>query len=224
MSEHYDFIVIGSGPAGKRAAVQSAKLDKRVLVVERGKKVGGVSVHTGTIPSKTLRETALNLSGLRERAFYGSGYRAQKNVTAEDLKLRLMKTLGYEVEVLENQFARNRIETLVGRASFTGPNEIAVQTDEDTTFVSADRFMIAVGTKPFRPDDVPLDGAAIIDSDEVLDLKHLPRSMIVVGAGVISVEYATIFQALDVQVTLAEPRDEFLTFSTKTSSNISRPG
>ena len=84
--------------------------------------------------------------------------------------------------------------------------------------------MIAVGTKPFRPDDVPFDGAAIIDSDEVLDLKHLPRSMIVVGAGVIGVEYATIFQALDVQVTLVEPRDEFLTFSTKTSSNISRPG
>ncbi len=215
MSEHYDFIVIGSGPAGKRAAVQSAKLGKRVLVVERGRKVGGVSVHTGTIPSKTLRETALNLSGLRERAFYGSGYRAQKNVTADDLKLRLMKTLGYEVEVLENQFARNRIDTLVGRASFTGPNEIAVQTDEDTTFVSADRFMIAVGTKPFRPDDVPFDGEAIIDSDEVLDLNHLPRSMIVVGAGVIGVEYATIFQALDVQVTLVEPREEFLTFIDK---------
>lgn len=215
MSEHYDLVVIGSGPAGKRAAVQSAKLGKRVLVVERGKKVGGVSVHTGTIPSKTLRETALNLSGLRERAFYGSGYRAQKNVTADDLKLRLMKTLGYEVEVLENQFARNRIETLVGRASFTGLNEIAVQTDEDTAIVSADRFMIAVGTKPFRPDDVPFDGEAIIDSDEVLDLKRLPRSMVVVGAGVIGVEYATIFQALDVQVTLVEPRDEFLTFIDK---------
>lgn len=212
MSEHYDFIVIGSGPAGKRAAVQSAKLGKRVLVVERGRRIGGVSVHTGTIPSKTLRETALNLSGLRERAFYGSGYRAQKNVTAEDLKLRLMKTLGYEVEVLENQFARNRIETLVGRASFTGPNEIAVQMEEDTAFVTADRFMIAVGTKPFRPDEVPFDGDMVIDSDEVLDLKRLPRSMVVVGAGVIGVEYATIFQALDVQVTLVEPREEFLTF------------
>lgn len=212
MSDHYDFIVIGSGPAGKRAAVQSAKFGKRVLVVERGRQIGGVSVHTGTIPSKTLRETALNLSGLRERAFYGSGYRAQKNVTADDLKLRLMKTLGYEVEVLENQFARNRIDTLAGRARFTGPNEIAVQAEDGSAVVTADRFLIAVGTKPFRPGDVPFDGRSVIDSDEVLDLRHLPRSMIVVGAGVIGVEYATIFQALDVQVTLVEPREEFLTF------------
>ncbi len=213
MAEHYDIVVVGSGPAGKRAAVQSAKADKRVLVVERGRKIGGVSVHTGTIPSKTLRETALNLSGVRERMFYGRSYRVKQDISAEDLNARLMKTLSYEVEVLEHQFLRNRVETAAGRARFFSPTELAIETPEgDTHIVTAERVLLAVGTKPHRPAHVPFDDDRVVDCDAILELKRLPRSMIVVGAGVIGVEYATIFAALDVRVTLIEPRDEILTF------------
>src|SRR6201991_1524125 len=114
----YDMIVIGSGPSGRRAAIQAAKVGKSVLVVERGRRVGGVSVHTGTIPSKTLRETVLNLSGWRERGFYGRSYRVKKDIAASDLVVRLRKTLDYEVEVLEHQFNRNAVKTTEGTASF----------------------------------------------------------------------------------------------------------
>src|ERR1051326_3665374 len=120
--EHYDLIVIGSGPAGRRAAIQGAKLGKKVQVVENRLRVGGVSVHIGTIPSKTLRETVLNLSGLRERRFYGLGYRVKQDIGAEDLIARLHKTLNHEVEVLEHQFSRNGVRTAIGEARFTGPN------------------------------------------------------------------------------------------------------
>jgi len=211
--EHYDFIVIGSGPSGRRAAVQAAKLGRDVLVVERGRKVGGVSVHTGTIPSKTLRETALNLSGWRERGFYGRSYRVKQDITADDLRTRLQLTLTHEVEVLEHQFARNRVETAGGEARFIDAHTIEVTGDEGEMHrYSADKFLIAVGTVPFRPDYIPFDGKTVFDSDEILDIPRLPRSLAVIGAGVIGVEYATIFQALDVRVTLVEPRDSMLDF------------
>ncbi len=211
--DHYDLIVIGSGPAGRRAAIQAAKFGKDVLVIERGRRVGGVSVHTGTIPSKTLRETALNLSGWRERGFYGRSYRVKKDITADDLRARLHMTLGHEVEVLEHQFARNRVTTMRGEAKFTGPKAIEVtgETGEVKSY-TADRYLISVGTVPFRPDYVPFDGECVLDSDEILELENLPRSITVIGAGVIGVEYATIFSALDVHVTLVEPRDSMLDF------------
>src|SRR5947207_11946630 len=123
---HYDLIVIGSGPAGRRGAVQAAKLNKRVLVVERGRRVGGVSVHTGTIPSKTLRETVLNLTGWRERGFYGAAYRAKKDIGAADLLKRLRITLDHEVEILEHQFARNGVDTVCGQARFTDAHHIEI--------------------------------------------------------------------------------------------------
>ncbi len=210
---HFDFIVIGSGPAGRRAAIQAAKLGKSVLVVERGRRVGGVSVHTGTIPSKTLRETALNLSGWRERGFYGRAYRVKSDISADDLRARLHMTLNHEVEVLEHQFARNQVTTLKGEAAFSSHNQIEVtaETGEVSTY-SADKFLITVGTAPFRPDYVPFDGQCVLDSDEILELQSLPRSIAVIGAGVIGVEYATIFSALDVHVTLIEPRDTMLDF------------
>src|SRR5215212_1908884 len=122
----YDMLVIGSGPSGRRAAVQSAKIGKSVLVVEKGRRVGGVSVHTGTIPSKTLRETVLNLSGWRERGFYGRAYRAKQDISADDLRMRLRITLDHEVDILEHQFARNSVETVIGSARFLDPNRIAV--------------------------------------------------------------------------------------------------
>ncbi|MCL4160819.1 UNVERIFIED_CONTAM: hypothetical protein GTU68_001317, partial [Idotea baltica] len=214
--EHYELIVIGSGPAGRRAAIQAAKFGRKVLVVERGLRVGGVSVHTGTIPSKTLRETVLNLTGWRERGFYGRAYRVKDDLTAADLRARLHITLDHEVEVLEHQFARNKVDTISGEARFVDPHKIEVEGDagEVHTF-SADRFVIAVGTKPFRPDYVPFDGQYVLDSDDILDLNELPRSIAVIGAGVIGVEYASIFSALDVHVTLVEPRETMLDFLDK---------
>ncbi|MEP3523941.1 MAG: Si-specific NAD(P)(+) transhydrogenase [Hyphomicrobiales bacterium] len=211
--EHYDLIVIGSGPAGRRGAIQAAKLGKKVLVVERGRRVGGVSVHTGTIPSKTLRETALNLSGWRERGFYGRAYRVKQDLTAEDLRTRLHMTLDHEVEVLEHQFARNRVTTVMGNAKFVDKKTIEVTGDEGEAInFTAEKFLLAVGTQPFRPDYIPFNDHSILDSDSILELPELPRSMSIIGAGVIGIEYATIFNSLDVQVTLIEPRDSMLDF------------
>ena len=214
---HYDLIIIGSGPSGRSAAIQAGKLGRRVLVVDRKDRLGGVSVHTGTIPSKTLRETVLNLSGWRERSFYGRSYRVKEDIDAGDLKARLHKTLDYEVDVLEHQFNRNHVATLHGMASFTSAHEIDVATEAgDVTKVSADKFLISTGTKTYRPDTVPFNGRTIVDSDEFLELGKIPRSLTVVGAGVIGVEYATMFSALDVRVTLIEPRETFLDFIDKT--------
>ena len=209
----YDFIVIGSGPAGRRAAVQAAKLGHSVLVVEGRKRVGGVSVHTGTIPSKTLRETALNLSGWRERGFYGNSYRVKQVIGGDDLGIRLNKTLEHEVDVLEHQFQRNNVRTIAGMARFVDAHKISIRcTDDSDCVVSGERILIACGTVPFRPVNIPFDDVHILDSDALIDAPRVPRSLTVIGAGVIGVEYATIFSALDVPVTLIEPRDSFLDF------------
>ncbi|MBB4103629.1 Si-specific NAD(P)(+) transhydrogenase [Allorhizobium borbori] len=212
----YDLIVIGSGPAGRRAAVQAAKLGKSVLVIERGRRVGGVSVHTGTIPSKTLRETALNLTGWRERGFYGRSYRVKQNISAADLQRRMLITLDHEVEVLEHQFARNRVSEMHGNAVFIDANTLEVaKTDGEVLRVHGTSILLAVGTRPYRPSHIPFDGEAIIDSDEVLEIKSLPRSLTVIGAGVIGIEYATIFSTLDTQVTVIETRETMLEFIDK---------
>ena len=212
----YDLIVVGSGPAGRRAAIQAAKLDKKVLVVEQGKRVGGVSVHTGTIPSKTLRETALNLSGWRERGFYGKAYRVKQEISAEDLRRRLLITLDHEVEVLEHQFARNRVQSIRGKATFVTPDTMAIAKDDgDVMHVMGKSILLAVGTKPFRPDYMPFDSKTVLDSDELLEIEQLPRSMVVIGAGVIGIEYATIFSALDAAVTVIDPKPTMLDFIDK---------
>ncbi|NKM55814.1 Si-specific NAD(P)(+) transhydrogenase [Rhizobium anhuiense] len=212
----YDLVVVGSGPAGRRGAIQAAKLGKKVLVIEQGKRVGGVSVHTGTIPSKTLRETALNLSGWRERGFYGRSYRVKEEISADDLRRRLLITLNHEVEVLEHQFARNRVQHIRGKASFIDASTLQVIKDDgETTQVTAASVLLAVGTKPFRPDYIPFDGKTVLDSDELLDIQELPRSMVVIGAGVIGIEYATIFSALDTAVTVIDPKATMLDFIDK---------
>ena len=213
----YDLIIIGSGPSGRAAAIQAGKLKRRVLVIDRKDRLGGVSVHTGTIPSKTLRETVLNLSGWRERSFYGRSYRVKDQIGADDLKARLHMTLDYEVDVLEHQFNRNHVETLNGLAKFIGPHEIEVATEAgDTTRLTAAKFLIATGTRTYRPDYVPFNGKTVVDGDEFLEMDEIPRSLVVIGAGVIGVEYATMFSALDVRVTLIEPRDSFLDFIDRT--------
>ncbi len=213
MTRDYDLIVIGSGPSGRRAAVQAAKLGRSVLVVEKMPRLGGVSVHTGTIPSKTLRETVLNLTGWRERGFYGLAYRVKQDIAAGDLTKRMTKTLEHEVEGLEHQFMRNHVNIMQGNARFLDPHRVEVTADGgETHLVRGSRIVIAVGTRPHRPDNVPFDGVKVVDSDGIINLQKLPNSLAVIGAGVIGVEYATIFSALDVRVTLIEPRDTFLDF------------
>jgi NAD(P) transhydrogenase len=211
----YDLIVIGSGPAGRRAAVQAAKLKKSVLVVERGQRVGGVCVHTGTIPSKTLRETVLNLSGWRERGFYGRAHRAKTDITAADLRERLSITLNHEVEVLEHQFARNNVTWATGMARFVDAHTIEITHEGRIQYFTGEKFILAVGTAPYRPPHIPFDGETILDADEILELKRLPRSLAVIGGSVIGIEYATIFSALDVKVTVIDPADRVLPFVDK---------
>ncbi|HZZ87879.1 MAG TPA: Si-specific NAD(P)(+) transhydrogenase [Caulobacteraceae bacterium] len=209
----FDLIVIGSGPAGRRAAIQAAKLGRRVLVVEQGRRVGGVSVHTGTIPSKTLRETVLNLSGWRERGFYGMAYRVKHDIGAADLLKRLHMTLNHEVEILEHQFARNGVETFCGSARFLDSNRVEIaREDGGVEIARADKFVIAVGTRPYRPAHIGFDGKRVVDSDEILDLATIPRQLTVIGASVIGMEYASIFSALDIKVTVLEPTDRLLPF------------
>jgi NAD(P) transhydrogenase len=211
--EHFNVIVIGSGPAGRRAAVQAAKLGKSVLVVENRLRLGGVSVHTGTIPSKTLRETVLNLSGWRERGFYGLAYRVKKDIEGKDLGARLRMTLNHEIEVLEHQFARNGVRTFGGIARFLDTEHIAVTPpDGDEVKFRFDHAVIAVGTTPYRPANIPFNDHSVVDSDSLVSEPRVPRSLTVVGAGVIGIEYATIFSALDVPVTIVEPKDTILDF------------
>jgi NAD(P) transhydrogenase len=211
--QHYEMVVIGSGPAGRRAAVQAAKLGKSVLVVENRLRLGGVSVHTGTIPSKTLRETVLNLSGWRERGFYGLSYRVKKDIQGKDLGVRLKKTLDYEIEVLEHQFARNGVKTFGGKARFLDANRICVTDHEgEEHSFGFDHAVIAVGTAPYRPPHIPFNSHSVLDSDSVAEEPRVPRSLTVVGAGVIGIEYATIYSALDVPVTIVEPRETILDF------------
>ncbi len=214
--DEYDLIVVGSGPAGRRGAIQAAKLGKKVLVVEKGKRVGGVSVHTGTIPSKTLRETALNLTGWRERGFYGRSYRVKQDINAGDLRRRLLITLDHEVEVLEHQFARNHVQHMRAHARFIDSHTLEIEKESgEKAQVSGKAILLAIGTRPHRPEDIPFDGNLVHDSDDILEIQDLPRSLTVIGAGVIGVEYATIFSALDIPVTLIEPREEILGFVDK---------
>lgn len=213
-ANHYDLVVIGSGPGGQKAAIAAAKLGRRVAVVERRDHVGGVSLHTGTIPSKTLREAVLYLTGLQMRDVYGSSYRLKDRITVPDLLARLQHVIGREVEVVRNQLARNQVETVVGSARFAGPHEIEV-TDADGDVVrrlAADKVVVAVGTRPARPAHVEFDGVRVVDSDGILDMSEVPRTMVVVGAGVIGIEYASVFAALGTRVTVVESRPRILDF------------
>lgn len=211
--EKYDLVVIGGGPAGKRGAIQAAKANKSVLVVDKGLTVGGVSVHTGTIPSKTMRETILNLSGWREREFYGRGYKVKKDITAEDLHMRLRVTIAHEVEVLDSQFDRNHVDRVAGLAKFVDMNTISITKPDGEVFcVDFDKILLSVGTRPHRPQGIPFDSKRVLDSDEIFRTRRLPKSLIIIGAGVVGVEYATIFNSLGIPVTLIEPRETLLEF------------
>ncbi|WJW75246.1 Si-specific NAD(P)(+) transhydrogenase [Thiohalobacter sp. IOR34] len=211
--QHFDFLVIGSGPAGQRAAIQAAKLGKNAAIIERRPVVGGVSVHTGTIPSKTLREAVLYLTGWDQRGVYGRSYRLKDKLDIDDLMKRLDITLNHEIEVMEHQLMRNGVTVIEGSASFVDPHRVRIE-KPDGTFeeYTADKFLLAVGSRPARPEGIPFDNETILDSDGILNLKRIPRSMIVVGAGVIGMEYASIFSTMDVKITLIDGRPTLLNF------------
>lgn len=210
----FDIIIIGSGPAGHRAAIQSAKLGKRVAVIEKKTVIGGVSVNTGTIPSKTLREAVLHLSGFRQRSIYGMSYQVKHNITMEDLLLRADHVIRHEIEISKHQLQRNGIQLIAGVATVIDPNTVHVKfmdkhgEDELTT----DNILIAVGTRVAKPESIPFDGDTIFTSDDLLKLDHLPKTLTVVGGGVIGVEYACMFATLGVRVTVVEMRDRLLGF------------
>lgn len=209
----YDLIVIGSGPAGQRAAIFAAKLGKSVAVIEKMRSVGGVSVNTGTIPSKTMREAVLHLSGYRYRSVYGVSYHVKEKITMADLAFRVQHVIKTEVDVIQAQLSRNGVEILPGIASFEDQNHIRVTSESSSAVYTAGTIIIATGTKPAWSPKVPINGHSIINSDQILDLQSLPRSLTVVGGGVIGVEYTCMFATLGVRVTVIEKRSELLEFA-----------
>ncbi len=208
----YDLVIIGSGPAGQKAAFNSAKLGQRTALVDRVNLVGGVCIHTGTIPSKAMREAVLHLTGLRERALYGDSYTVKQNITMNDLLYRSQHVVRTEVDVIRNQMSRNGVEMFYGNASFVDPNIIHVEREADVIQLFAKNILIAVGTEPARPATVPFAPGRVIDSNQLLELTRLPRSMIIVGGGVIGAEYACMLSAVGVKVTLVESRPRLLDF------------
>ncbi len=209
----YDLIVIGSGPAGQRSAVAAAKMGKLVAVVEARSVVGGVCINTGTIPSKTMREAVLHLSGYNYKSVYGVNYRVKEKISMADLAFRVQSVIKTEVDVTEAQLSRNGIDVVHGIARFESPRQVRVEGPQGESKLEADRIIIAVGTKPAVSANVPVNGKTIINSDQILGLEALPKSLIVVGGGVIGVEYVCMFAVLGVRVTLIEKRNRLLEFA-----------
>ncbi|MDQ3733616.1 MAG: FAD-dependent oxidoreductase, partial [Actinomycetota bacterium] len=209
----YDLLVIGSGPGGQKAAIAGAKMDRRTAIVEKKHMVGGVCINTGTIPSKTMREAILYLTGLNQRELYGHSYRLKEDINVADLTARTQHVIGREIDVIRSQLGRNHVALIPGTARFLDDHTVAVTAEDGSDRkVTSERFVIAVGTRPARPDTVEFDGAKIVDSDQILELDHIPPSMVVVGAGVIGIEYASMFAALGTKVTVVERRDRMLEF------------
>lgn len=211
-----DFLVIGSGPAGQRAAIQASKLGKKVVVVERKNFVGGVCANTGTVPSKTLREAALYLSGYRQRNVYGRSYTVKRNATWQDLNLRIQHVIQHEVEVVRDRMLRTGVELCYGTGSFESEHVVRIAGEDGDRHVEAAKVLIAVGTQPYRADRVPFNGTTIIDTDGFFDdsLKDrpMPKSMLIIGAGVIGSEYACMFSAMGMDVRLLDRRNELFRF------------
>jgi len=211
MTHDVELLVIGSGPAGQKAAIQAAKLGRSVAVVERSE-LGGVSVNWGTIPSKTLREAIVYLTGLSQRVAYGVSYRVKEEITIEDLRQRTEQVIEREVDVIRHQLMRNHVGILEGSARFVDPHTVAVSGGRDEHRVSAGKIVIATGTRPARPPTVEFDDRTVLDSDGLLRLDRIPASVVVVGAGVIGIEYASMFAALGSRVTVVEKRPRLLEF------------
>ncbi|NUP04345.1 MAG: Si-specific NAD(P)(+) transhydrogenase [Nonomuraea sp.] len=207
----FDVVVLGSGPGGQKAAIAAAKLGRRVAVVEKRNMIGGVCINTGTIPSKTLREAVLYLTGLNQRELYGASYRVKDEITVADLGMRTQHVIGREIQVIRSQLGRNHVTVIPGTGRFLDPHTIGISGEEERK-ITADKVVIATGTSPARPDSVEFDERTVIDSDAILHLDRVPETMVVVGAGVIGIEYASMFAALGTKVTVVERRERMLEF------------
>jgi len=211
--EKYDLIVVGSGPGGQRAAIQAAKFGKRAALVEKLEVIGGTAINTGTIPSKTIREAVLHLSGYQYQSIYGVNYRVKEPITMADLSFRALNVIKTEIDVIRAQLSRNGIDVLTGTASFIDPHHMQVTGSRGQSELEAGNIVIATGTKPAVSPLVPFNDKTIINSDQILRMPEIPKSMIVVGGGVIGVEYVCMFATLGVRVTLIEKRPRLLEFA-----------
>lgn len=212
--EQYDVLVIGSGPAGQKGAIQAAKLGKRVAVFEKQPFIGGAGLQTGTIPSKTLRETALYLSGLKQRAVYGFQCILGKHVQFQELMHRKDSVVQSQMEVIIDQFARNDVEIIYAKATFEDPETLLVQNDQgEEKRYRGEVILVTVGSRPNRPPEIPFDGHSVYDSDSILKIDTIPHSLTIVGGGVIGCEYASVFACLGTRVTIVEKKDRLLGFA-----------
>src|SRR5687767_6813003 len=212
-TQHYDLIVIGSGPAGEKGAAQAAYFGKKVALVEKQKELGGAAANTGTLPSKTLRETALYLSGFRQRGLYGVNFSLKDKVTAQDFLYRERVVVQTERNRISENLKRHRVDVYQGLAAFVDANTVSVTPKEgEPCLLSGKRFLIATGSHPFRVSTIPFEDPRVYDSDTILNIQEVPASMFVAGGGVIGCEYACMFAAVGVQVTMMESRDRLLTF------------
>jgi NAD(P) transhydrogenase len=213
IDRNYDLVVIGSGPAGQKAAINGAKLGKRVAVIERAGMVGGASVHSGTIPSKTLRDAILYLTGFNERAFYGQDYRLRDGINRDEIASRVRMIVTRETHLVRSQFNRNGIAELDGTGRFLDPHTLEISSPGGrTTTVRGNYVMIACGARPAQSPSIPVDGKHIVDTDRLPELSGLPREIIIIGGGVIGLEYASMFAALEIRVTLIEQHPQILEF------------
>jgi NAD(P) transhydrogenase len=209
---HFDLAVVGTGPAGQKAAIAAAKLGKQVCIIEKNDVVGGAAVNTGTIPSKAMREVVLHLTGANRRGLFGYSTRVKRRITVTDLVAVSQQVIRREWEVIRDALERNGVELIHGEAHFEGPNLLQIVRGDESEIVTADKFLLGIGTRPARPADVPFDDNIVFTSDELLKLHRLPKSMIIVGRGVIGTEYASIFASLGIRIILVEGRSHVLGF------------
>jgi NAD(P) transhydrogenase len=209
----FDLVVIGSGPGGQRAAIQGAKAGKRVAIIEKQLAVGGVCINIGTIPSKTMREAVLHLSGFYDKSFYGTNHNHQEAVTMGDLSFRVQHVVENEVGVIQSQLKRNGVDLIHGCAQFTDAHHLRVENNDGYAEIEGQYIVVATGTRPSANPKVPINGRNIINSDQILSMPQIPKTLIVVGGGVIGVEYACMFATLGVRVIIVEKRPRLLEFA-----------
>ena len=211
-TEKYDLIVIGGGPAGEKGASKAAYYGKRVALVERAPYLGGAGINTGTVPSKTLRESALYFSGLQQRGLYGIDYSLKENLSVKDFMHRERIVVDKEREIIQQTVKRHNITVIHGEGTLKDAHTVHVKSPNSEKELFGEIILIATGSSPVHPPNIPFDGKLIYDSDSILHMDHIPKTMVVVGGGVIGTEYASIFTALGIQVTLIEPRGRIVSF------------
>ena len=212
IKRHFDLVIIGSGPAGEKAAIEAAKMRKSTAIIEKQSVQGGVCIHTGTIPSKTLRETVLYISGLRQRSVYGMMGGIRGDITVKELMYRKNQVIQKELDIIQQNMARHRIKVIHGTGRIKDKNTVIVHKDDDEEIISADVIIVSTGTHPHHPPEIDFKHPFIFDSETILQLDILPRSLTIIGGGVIGCEYASIFGHIGVNVTIVDDRERLLSF------------